>query len=281
MQQQTYLQTAQTGGVPILRQGYGYKKGGLRSHAYKKRWFVLTEDGRLLYFESNDSTAPLGQANLADDATLVHHKTEDFKLIIKTKARDWYLKYENSKTCLEWEESFQFAINLMFARHQPNAINRLHLDEDRQLKLLADEEAVRSLVSVTVTCFTWNMASRLPDIRELKFLKAVDSNIIAFGLQEYQAAASNLITKQHERNQRPPLDIWNAMLQSTLGSGYSMVATKCMGCMAITCFAHTDVVDFVSVLSTGSVPCGIGNVLYNKVGQAECTQKHLYHFVYT
>lgn len=261
----TYLQTAQTGGVPIIKQGYASKKGGLRNHAYKKRWFVLTMDGRLLYFENNDSTAPLGLVSLTN-ATLDRHKTENNKLIIKTKSRDWGLKYESAAVCAQWGEALQEVIDLLFSKQRPSAMSMLHLDEDKSLKLFADSDAARAIREVTLTCFTWNLGSRLPDIRELKFLHSFNgTNILAFGLQEFQASASNIITNQHEKNQLPPLEIWNAMLQSSLGPAYSMVATKSMGCMALTCFAHADVVDFVSVLSTGSVPCGIGNVLYNKV----------------
>lgn len=258
------MQAAQTGGVSIIRQGYGSKRGGLRNTAYKKRWFVLTEDGRLQYFENNDSTAPLGVIHLAG-ATVVHHRSDDFKLVIKTKARDWGMRYENNKVCGEWEMALQSAIDAIHARAQPNAINLLHLDEDKHLKALADSRAA-PLACVTVTCFTWNLAARLPDIREINFLKRFrDSQILVFGLQEYLPASSSIITPQHERNQLPPLEIWNVMLQTALGTQHSLAATKSMGGMAISCFVRSDIVGHVSVLATGSVPCGIGNVLYNKV----------------
>jgi hypothetical protein len=261
--QQTYVQAAQTGGAAIAHQGYGSKRGGLRNHAYKKRWFVLTEEGLLLYFEHSDSTAPLGAVHLAD-ATLAPHRTDDFKLIIKTRSRDWGLRYADARLCGEWMRALQSTIDGVRERTQPSAMNLLHLDEDRLLRALARETAA-PLTSVSVTCFSWNMGARLPAIRELAFLRAHNKcGILAFGLQEYQAATSSIIAKQHEKNQLPPLEIWNAMLQSTLGPSYSLAASKSMGGMALSVFLHADVAGLVGVPSSGSVPCGIGNVLYNK-----------------
>ena len=246
-----------------MKQGYGFKRGGLRNKAYKKRWFVLTKEGEVLYFEHNDSTAPLGAIDLRG-ASLAPHKTDDFKLIINTESREWGLRFENKKVCEEWKAFLQSTIDLLGEKSQLNAINMLHLDEDKQLKALAGL-GKESFDSVTVTCFTWNMASRLPDIRQLTFLKQFNTcDILAFGIQEYQAVSSS-ITHQHEKNQRPPLDIWNAMLLSTLGPEYTLVATKSMGAMAISCLVHSHALGYVKVLSMGSVPCGIGNVLYNKV----------------
>jgi hypothetical protein len=68
---------AQTKGVQIVKQGSVEKRGlriyynnvyylkdvllgGVRNTAYKKRWFILTEEGTVLYFKASDSTAPLG-----------------------------------------------------------------------------------------------------------------------------------------------------------------------------------------------------------------------------
>ena len=38
--------------------------GGVRNTAYKKRWFILTEEGAVLYFKASDSTAPLGSFSI-------------------------------------------------------------------------------------------------------------------------------------------------------------------------------------------------------------------------
>jgi hypothetical protein len=87
--------------------------GGVRSTGYKKRWFVLTEEGDLLYFNQMDSTAPLGSLSLIDvlyfasiyvivlfltcgsQATVARHKDRADKLLVHTEKRSWGFRYDN------------------------------------------------------------------------------------------------------------------------------------------------------------------------------------------
>lgn len=55
------------------------------------------------------------------------------------------------------------------------------------------------------------------------------------------------------------------MLLSALGSRFEMVGHRIMGGISLSIFARDDVASYVSMASSLIVPCGIGNVLYNKV----------------
>ncbi len=46
---------------------------------------------------------------------------------------------------------------------------------------------------------------------------------------------------------------------------FTLVASRAMGAIHICVFVRHDIIDCVSNVSTTYVPCGIGNVMYNKV----------------
>lgn len=254
----TYLQAAQTKGVQIVKQGSVEKRGGVRNTAYKKRWFILTEEGTVLYFKASDSTAPLGSFSI-EKAKIEHHSRHDYKLIVKTGERDWGLRFDSKEIRDDWEKAIADVLSSLQARSLTIPANALRLNSSKTLRRLVVEE-LTPLREVKVLCMTWNLAGKLPDAREIWFMREfIDSQIVVIGLQEFQPS---IVTS--EKNQRPSLDIWNAMVSSTLGARFSLAGTRSMGAIGISCFSRDDVFHQVADVATAVVPCGIGNVFYNK-----------------
>lgn len=79
-----------------------------------------------------------------------------------------------------------------------------------------------------------------------------------------------------QSDQLSPVDIWLVMVKSAMGDGYisinfslkcsrfALVASRAMGAIHLCVFVRNDILDCVSNVSTTYVPCGIGNVMYNK-----------------
>ncbi len=56
----TALLAAQSGGQPVRKVGYFEKRGGPTNPAYKRRWLVLTEYGKCIYFAEARLSQSLG-----------------------------------------------------------------------------------------------------------------------------------------------------------------------------------------------------------------------------
>ena len=56
----TTLLAAQSGGQPVRKVGYFEKRGGPTNPAYKRRWLVLTEYGKCIYFAESRLSQSLG-----------------------------------------------------------------------------------------------------------------------------------------------------------------------------------------------------------------------------
>jgi hypothetical protein len=84
-----------------------------------------------------------------------------------------------------------------------------------------------------------------------------------------------------QSDQLSPVDVWLVMVKSAIGEGsvlfslclsvfvviadrFSLVASRAMGAIHLCVFVRHDIIDCVSNVSTTYVPCGIGNVMYNK-----------------
>jgi hypothetical protein len=67
-----------------------------------------------------------------------------------------------------------------------------------------------------------------------------------------------------QSDQLSPVDVWLVMVKSAMGDGFTLVASRAMGAIHLCVFVRHDIIDCVSNVSTTYVPCGIGNVMYNK-----------------
>ena len=85
----TTILAAQSGGQPVRKVGYFQKRGGPTNPAYKRRWLVLTEYGKCIYFAESTLSQSLGRIyfvsvglSLCLWKTISEKKLASFRLMI-------------------------------------------------------------------------------------------------------------------------------------------------------------------------------------------------------
>lgn len=292
----------QSSGEPISKSGYVKKRGGAYggNTSFKKRFFVLTIFGRVVYFADHKKTQALGQFSLVN-ATIQHMKQQEISVV--TPTRVWFLKFESEASRLEWTEKLD-SIAAIATSSAPSSPEKAtpsstlppskdtHTEGEceaetkpaprfrRNVSLLVkqksnfhglgytttEEEKSGQLSqseasSVSVACVTWNLSESLPKMQQCRFMRQYRQyQIVVVGVQECQSVMYHSFSAR----QLSPLDIWLAMVKSLMGDPFTLVASRSMGAIHICVFVREDVVGYISDVSTAFVPCGLGNVMYNK-----------------
>ena len=106
----------QSSGEPISMCGYVKKRGGAYggNTSYKKRFFVLTIFGRVVYFSDQKKTRALGQFSLVN-ATIQHTKQQEISVV--TPTRVWFLKFDSEATRLEWTAKLESVANCVSSKN--------------------------------------------------------------------------------------------------------------------------------------------------------------------
>ena len=296
----------QSSGEPISMSGYIKKRGGAYggNTSYKKRFFVLTIFGRVVYFADHKKTQALGQFSL-QHATIQHVKQNEISVV--TPTRVWFLKFESEDSRIEWTQKLEAITNFTTSTSpslSPTKISSSTQDLQRQssaefdtprpkfrrnvsllkkqrsfidglgFSLLTDKgnesphdlsstvvSAVKEDASVSVACVTWNLSESLPKMQQCRFLRQYrKQQIVVVGVQECQSVMYHSFSSR----QLSPLDIWLAMVKSLMGDPFTLVASRAMGAIHVCVFVREDVIGRISDVNTAFVPCGLGNVMYNK-----------------
>lgn len=109
-----------------------------------------------------------------------------------------------------------------------------------------------------VSCLTWNLGRELPQPKDMEFIKELrGSHVVAIGAQESQA--SMLIT-----DKAGPFRIWQNMLVAALGPHFVPLCSKLLGAIHLVVFVRDEALPWVSGVSAGVIPCGMGNISVNK-----------------
>lgn len=96
---------------------------------------------------------------------------------------------------------------------------------------------------------------RITFLRDLR-----KAHVVAVAVQESQP----VMYRNRDSTKLAPVDVWQTMVKATLGQRFSIIASKVMGAIHLCVFGRIDIMEFVTDVSTGMVPCGIGNVMHNK-----------------
>ena len=261
--------------------GYVWKRGGANP-AFKKRWVVVTEFGRVIYFPEVTSTKPSGQFSLQGTVVEILDM-EEAEFVLKTPARDWIFKVEDENNMVAWVNTLNRVAADEFTTSSTGADedalklirgpqagweNKMKLDA-RESSFVLDVSRARSSgtydvkqlpMNVDVACLTWNLAEKLPNMDDLSVLKTLrDCHFLVIGVQECQSVMAGT-----EKNQVGPASVWQAMCNSVVGKRFAGVAGKTMGPIHIDLYARSDVIAGIDDLRIGHVSCGMGNVMYNK-----------------
>lgn len=295
----------QSSGEAVSKAGYIKKRGGAYggNTSYKKRFFVLTICGRVVYFADHKKTQALGQFSL-ENATIQHSKMQEVSVV--TPTRVWFLKFDTEASRLEWTEKLEavallnsqppspdksssnfisqdsnaptstapprFRRNMsLLVRQKSNfdglGFSNLHEKEkspENDFNALPEPPSVQkepSLAEVSVACVTWNLSESLPKMQQCRFLRQYRKHqIVVVGVQECQSVMYHSFSAR----QLSPLDIWLAMVKSLMGDPFTLVASRSMGAIHVCVFVREDVIGSISDVNTAFVPCGLGNVMYNK-----------------
>mgnify|MGYP003386500632 FL=1 len=310
----------QSSGESVAKAGYIRKRGGAYggNTSYKKRYFVLTIFGRVVYFADQKKTQALGQFSLLN-ATVQHAKGQEISVV--TPTRVWFLKFDTEASRLEWTEKLEeialatsstsptspsaqsslplsstpsvqfqdpgatstatprFRRNMSLLVRQKSNIDGIgfsalqeNTSDIPQAQMSPSGEALfasnskgggksPSLSSVSVACVTWNLSESLPKMQQCRFLRQYRQHqIVVVGVQECQSVMYHSFSAR----QLSPLDIWLAMVKSLMGDPFTLVASRAMGAIHVCVFVREDVIGSISDVNTTFVPCGLGNVMYNK-----------------
>jgi len=290
--------SVQSGGEPVVRSGYLKKRGGAHggNRAYKKRWFVVTQYGRVLYFKGSTFSVALGQFSLVD-ATLDAVGATELRIV--TLSRVWELQFESEAERNDWEAAMERIIhsesdschelpvmsparadvrlcprNVSFIQKSTIALG-FHAESPAHDNIIGHQNSITNRISgrqnlesengkwdqLSVACVTWNLAESLPKMKDISFLRALRGcQVVTVGVQECQS----VIYHSFSSDQLSPVDVWLVMVKNALGEGFTLAASRAMGAIHVCVFVRHDVIDCVSNVSTAFVPCGIGNVMYNK-----------------
>lgn len=289
----------QSGGESVAKSGFVRKRGGGKggNRAFKKRWFVVTHFGRVLYFKTATSSAPLGQFSLIDAK---FDSAKENEVSIKTESRLWELLFESEREKMEWMvvlnritldlesegpirsaglskkinigdvglhprnvsliQKSTIALGFQAERDADEELNRIN-GITRRISGRNHSDTMGKWDELTVACVTWNLSESLPKMSDIRFLRRLRScHIVTVGVQECQS----VIYHSFQSDQLSPVDVWLVMVKSAMGEGFTLVASRAMGAIHVCVFVRHDILDCVSNVSTTYVPCGIGNVMYNK-----------------
>ena len=271
------LEAAQSNGDPVALRGYVWKRGGANP-AFRKRWVVVTDFGRVVYFSEVTSSKPLGQFSL--QGSVVKMGDEEGEFVILTPARKWTFKVEDEETMVTWVNKLNTIIASEFLTQDAGASGALKLirvsgDDMKREKLerrpstfVLDVSRARTSSfhveevpkDIQIACVTWNLAEKLPGFNDLNFMKSLrNAHFIVIGVQECKS-----MMYAGDKNQVGPASLWQAMCQATIGKQFACVAGKTMGPIHIDLYAHANVIASIEDLRIGQVSCGVGNLLYNK-----------------
>ena len=270
------LEATQSGGDPVAISGYVSKRGGKTNPAYKRRWVVATDFGRIIYFPDPESTKPLGQFSLKGAAVdILDLDTHEF--VIMTPARDWFFMVESEERMVEWIKKLNSIIMTEFSaesteKEDPLKVLRSATEIQEKLSargstFLLDLSGVRHAVAdvspnLNVAALTWNLAERLPPMEDLEFMKKLRvAQIVVIGVQECHAIMGG---DNMKKGHVGAASVWQSMCKSMLGKRFIGVAGKTMGPIHINMYVRADIIAGLSELRVGHVSCGVGNVLFNK-----------------
>ena len=235
-----------------------------------------------------------------EQASLVDSTDSEYELSINTPTRIWEFRFVAKEDLLNWKQNFQEVIDRLNVpvnrakpprrvsyivnnpppdmtsvssslttgdKKKPSIIPGFAPNVRNSFKLATADNSVFSFKSavedvseLSIVCATWNLAEELPEIDDINFLKKYRyADILTFGVQEFQ----NLM-HVNSSGQISPVDVWQAMLTAALGLSFELVGSKVMGGIHLVVFVKKDIRYLVSNIHTGFVPCGIGNVMYNK-----------------
>jgi hypothetical protein len=272
------VQATQAGGDPVAKCGYVWKRGGMNPE-YKKRWFVMTDYGRVLYFLTHTCTKPLGQFVL--EGCLVEIASdEEFEFKLNMVDRTWFLKVTSEEVMVEWINTMNHVMAKETDTKLPTASHRGVSQIETSFIMppeIMHSRPAADFSELKVCCITWNLSEHLPQLDDIKFMKEYrDAQIIVIGCQECQP-----VVYSAKKNEVAPVDVWQAMTKSCLGKRFSAIAGKAMGAIHINVYVRDDLLGGISDVNIGHVACGLGNVMFNKgaVGISCVVRGHKLAFV--
>lgn len=296
-----------------------FSSGGVRNRAYKRRWFVLTEYGKCLYFPDESSTQSLGHFTVIG-ATITEPESISPELHLITQSRLWEFCFDSHEDLRSWSDTIKDVVRRIDALSKKTAptprrrVSCLAIDPQLQSAHAAgvaeiakianlevsDEEdsdtftgneiqipapaqtavagfinresprlasvfravTVEDVSELRVICATWNMAEELPEMDNVSFFREYrHADIVCIGVQECQS-----VMHRNSAGQIAPVDVWQAMCLASLGPTFELLSSKVMGGIHIAVYCKIDVRYLISIVTSGFVACGIGNVMHNKGG---------------
>jgi hypothetical protein len=267
----TAIAAAQAGGEPVSKCGWVEKRGGM-NRAFKKRWIVVTEFGRLVYFENDMSTKPLGQFTLSTCHVEIGEEDTEFNLM--TPTRTWVFKVDSEEEVVSWINAINHLISEEFTSDGRDDQLKILRSTSGRIKGQTESTFIMDLTSlslakgtsavapasITVSCITWNLAEQHPSLDDLEFIRLCRrSHLIVIGVQECKS-----LMKGADKDQVDPTLLWQAMTRSMVGKKHAAIAGKTMGPIHVDVYASSDIIAFIENISIGHVACGVGNVLFNK-----------------
>eukprot|EP01084_Bolivina_argentea_P046215 85103_1 len=97
----------------IMKEGFMSKEGKIFK-TWKRRYFILDNQGKLNYYRNKDDDHPIGCVNIKlmkKTERISFGRNRSFGIKIHTETRVWKLLCENEKDLVEWIYAFNFKIS--------------------------------------------------------------------------------------------------------------------------------------------------------------------------
>ncbi|KAK3274921.1 hypothetical protein CYMTET_16923 [Cymbomonas tetramitiformis] len=96
----------------IAKQGYLVKQGAFIK-SWKKRLFILLQEGTLYYFKDDKSTNALGRIALGPKTTITSTTEAKYPTIsLHTPNRTYFLRCQDEATMREWEMAISLVLQV-------------------------------------------------------------------------------------------------------------------------------------------------------------------------
>ncbi len=125
----------------VVRAGFMEKKGSFNS-SYKRRWFVLYDNGTMQYFANSDDTNERGHCDFSVIEQM--EKTSSITFEVTTGKRVWAFRSENDGDCNEWFDAIQsVAVSDQKSKPRPDRVEFVRLRPHK-------------VISAVLTLCPWN-----------------------------------------------------------------------------------------------------------------------------
>ncbi|KAM3570973.1 hypothetical protein VYU27_006980 [Nannochloropsis oceanica] len=119
--------------------------------------------------------------------------------------------------------------------------------------------------TLNISIVTWNMAERSPPLSDVSLVASAaqlnTSDLCILGVQEIE----NLKPRRHEGSRSRE---WRRLILHSLGRTHTLLSLTKLGGMQLAVLAKKALLPHLSPLHVCEVPCGVGNIIHNKGGQA-------------